>query len=245
MILAVNIGNTNIRAALGDGSSRQTVFYADEGPVVDILEAGLGPIWDKIDKCILATVVPASTEAVIASLEQKIKKPVLRIDIRNCGNLRTDRYEGLLGEDRVVCCYSALQKYTPPFVVIDFGTATTVNVVNAEGEFLGGAIMAGLQTGLTALSKNTAQLPQIKWTGGDIKLIGTNTAENLLSGAVIGLACAVEGFIERIQPVRTSDRLKVVVTGGHAPVILPHCRFEYAHEPALLLEGLLSLGGNL
>ena len=244
MILAINIGNTNMRAALGDekGIVAQTVFYSHEGLMQ--IETNMGAsIWDKIEGCIIATVVPSQTEIVLGMLQEK-RKLVKRVDIRNCGKLKTERYTGLLGEDRVVCCASALQKYSPPFVVIDYGTATTINLVDANCEFLGGVILCGLRTGLNALTKNTAQLPSID----DLKtvpLIGTNTAENLISGAVIGLACATEGIIARMETEmgikENGGILPAIVTGGHAPTILPHCHFEHKHEPSLLLEGLLSL----
>ncbi|MCL2421643.1 MAG: type III pantothenate kinase [Defluviitaleaceae bacterium] len=248
MILAVNIGNTNIRAALGhaDGTiADQTVFHIDKGNILDQIEAGLSPAWDQIEGSIIATVVPEHTHAVVSALKSKINGSVKRIDIKNCGSLRVDQYEGLLGEDRVVCCAQALQKFSTPFVVIDFGTATTINVVNGDGAFIGGAILAGLQTGLDALTRNTAQLPQI--SGSDAKkteilLIGKNTKENLHSGAVIGLACAMEGFLFRIKKeMGYCEKTPVIVTGGHAPAILPYCQFDYIHEPSLLLEGLLTL----
>jgi len=250
MILAVNIGNTNIRAAVGhaDGAIiAQTVFYANEGNILGMIEAGIGPVWEQIEGSIVATVVPKHTDMVVSALENKIKKPTKRINIRKCGDLRVDRCEGLIGEDRVVCCAQALQKYPSPFILIDYGTATTVNVVNNSGEFLGGSILTGLQTGLDALTQNTAQLPPIRGASAKktkIPLIGKNTVENLHSGAVIGLACATEGFIRRIEAEMGLKKMPVIVTGGHAPVILPYCQFDYIHEPSLLLEGLLTLYGR-
>ena len=249
MILAVNIGNTNIRAAIGRHEIiDQIVFYATDGPIIEQIEAGLGSVWDQIEGSIIASVVPSQTEMVKAALEQKTGRPVKQVNKNLCGDLRVDKYEGLLGEDRVVCCAQALNKMRKsspeglhkPFVVIDYGTATTINVVNGDGEFLGGAILTGLQTGLDALTRNTAQLPHIEIEKAEIPLIGTNTIENLQSGAAIGLACATEGFLKRIEE-EMGCQLSVIVTGGHGPVVLPYCRFDYIHEPSLLLEGLLEL----
>ena len=260
MILAINIGNTNIRAAVGNQNIiAQTVFYASESDVITQIESGFKGIelkqsehkesrfgkniWDIIDDSIIASVVPSRTDIIASSLEKKIGAPSRRINIKQCGNLKVNLYEGLLGEDRVVCCAKALQKFTPPFVVIDYGTATTVNVVTKNGEFAGGAIFPGLQTGLDALTGNTGQLPQISNLDRikePITLIGKNTVENLKSGAVIGQACAAEGFISRIEE-ELNCKLSVIVTGGHGPVVLPYCRFEYIYEPSLLLEGLLML----
>ncbi|MCL1988196.1 MAG: type III pantothenate kinase [Firmicutes bacterium] len=248
MILAVNIGNTNIRAAVGNPKIlAQTVFYANENPIQQI-ETGLSSqIWEKITGSIIATVVPEQTETIVNLLKSKTTAPIKLVDTKNCGNLKTDNYSGLLGEDRAVCCSHALDIMTKNndsrhFAVIDFGTATTINVVNPQGEFLGGAILGGLQTGINSLSLNTAQLPKITFDKSDkIPLIGTNTVDNLRSGAAIGIACAIEGFLARIKLELQTENLAVIVTGGHSPIILPHCNFTYLYEPTLLLEGLLNL----
>ena len=246
MILAVNIGNTNIRAAVGDsGIIAQTVFYASEDPIAQIEKGLSSDIWGKITGVIIATVVPAQTPAITTLLKSKLNVPIKRVDITNCGDLDISRYTGLLGEDRVVCCSRALaivrqKNIAAPFVVIDFGTATTINVVTANGIFLGGAILAGLQTSINALAQNTAQLPQINFnTTEKIPLIGTNTADNLRAGSAIGLACATEGFLARIKTELQTKNLTVIVTGGHSPIILPYCNFNHLYEPTLLLEGLL------
>lgn len=246
MILAVSIGNTNIRAAIGTSNElkSQTVFYANNCSIIEQIEASFGPIWGQVEGSILASVVPQKTDIIVTALANKTGYPVTRVNIKKCGSLNTNAYEGLLGEDRAVCCYSALQKFAPPFVVVDFGTATTINVVNTNGELIGGAILPGLLTGILALSKNTAQLPSIKDIPKDVPLIGKNTHENLISGAVNGLSFAVEGFVNKITNQYNLNKPKVIATGGHAPVVLPYCQFEYNHEPSLLLEGLLSLGAK-
>jgi type III pantothenate kinase len=255
MILAVNVGNTNIRAAVADCSAgnypiitSRIIFFADglstETRMVEEIEKGLGAdIWGKIEGSIISSVVPRQSAAVEAAIISKTGRAAKRIDINNCGRLRLGDYKGLPGEDRIVCCAQALKKYEPPFIVIDFGTATTVNVVDKNGNFIGGAISAGLQIGLDALVRNTAQLPEIDGMAGgseSIKVIGSGTAECLLSGAVIGVAAAAGGFVSRIEEEMGAE-LPVIITGGHARVILPHYRNKYIHEPDLLLEGLFSL----
>jgi type III pantothenate kinase len=258
MILAVNIGNTNIRAAAAgydtSGNAEiitQTIFYADglstEAHIAAEIEKGLGAdIWGSIEGSIIATVVPQQTSAAVTAITGKTGHRVKRIDINNCGGLRLGNYKGIPGEDRIVCCAHALKKYPPPFIVIDFGTATTVNVVNANGEFIGGSIFAGLHISLEALVKNTAQLPAVGGMAENlstVKVIGNGTEECLLSGAIIGLAAAAGGFVSRIKKELngTNKELPVIITGGHARVILPHYEYEYIHEPDLLLEGLFSL----
>jgi type III pantothenate kinase len=247
MILAVNIGNTNIRVAV---KNSQTVFYTrenfDAAFFISEVESGLGAeIWAKITGSMVASVVPKNTEIITNALEEKTKNPVKRVNVRNCGALKTEKYNGLLGDDRAVCCAMALKNFAPPFIVVDCGTATTINVVNESGEFLGGAILTGLQTGINALSESTAQLPLISnlMENTEIKIIGGNTAECILSGAVIGLAGAIDGFVNKVsESLRCSA--KVIITGGHAPIILPHLCCEFTHRPSLLLDGLFYLFEN-
>jgi len=229
MKLAVSIGNGSIRAAFSGSAGKQMVFNT-----WDI--AALGKIDAEITDSIIASVVPAYTDEVAAVLEEKTGKPPRRVDTAKCGRLNTSRYEGLLGEDRAVCCARALEKYGAPVVVIDFGVVTTVNVVNAEGEFLGGAVLAGLTMGLDALAKGAALLPRVGWIG-EVHVVGKNTTEGMHAGAVIGLAGAAEAFVSRLG----AESRTVIVTGTQAPVVLPWCRFEHVHEPDLLMEGLLGL----
>ncbi|MCL1998596.1 MAG: type III pantothenate kinase [Turicibacter sp.] len=242
MILAVNIGNTNIRAAIGQiDIEAQAVFYSDEiadfSTIATLFANTLDFSWDEIEGVIISTVVPEKTELIIAALSTKTDN-IKRVDVSK--RLNTEAYSGLLGEDRAVCSFMALQKYIPPFVIIDFGTATTINIVNGASEFIGGAILSGLFTGLNALNTTTAQLPKIDFEQmQNIPIIGKNTAENLASGAVYGLAAAAEGFLNRIE--KEMPLTAVIVTGGHAPIILPYATFDYVHEPDLLLLGLFAL----
>ena len=250
MILAVNIGNTNIRAAIGKKEPElDAVAWGDEVASGDSLtrfiEERFGPdLWDKLEGSILASVVPSQTPLVSGAIQAKTGTAPQRIDIKGCMSLNLKRYKGLPGEDRVVCCVGALQKYQPPFILVDFGTATTVNAVTEDRAFIGGAILAGLHISLKALADRTAQLPLIipvkAKSDARVPLIGTGTEENLLSGAVLGQAFAVEGYVNRIKS-QLGPQTKVIVTGGHAPVVLPCCNFEYIHEPNLLLCGLFSL----
>lgn len=247
MIMAVNIGNTNIRTAIGNKGEKEIIKEAvltakelnSEGDFKNFIEKSFGlNIWRDIDGSIISTVVPEKTSFVTDAVIAETGKSPQRIDAQSRRKLYA-QYDGLLGEDRVACCAGALKKYGPPFIVVDFGTATTVNVVNPEGDFIGGAILAGVRTSLLALSDNTAQLPNIEMDAR-IPVIGKNTRENLLSGAVIGSAFAVEGYIRRME-WEMDRKLPVIITGGHAPIVLPYCKFVNMHEPGMLLMGLFAL----
>lgn len=246
MILAVNIGNTNVRAAIGEKKHIEAVAVlpTDELNSAEdfnhFLNKSFGEkIWRRVEGSIISTVVPQKNSYIKETLIQGTGKIPKTIERRSLSYINASQYDGLLGEDRIVCCAGVLSKYEPPFILVDFGTATTVNVVNEKSEFLGGAILPGVKTGIKALSDNTAQLMETE-IEGDIPVIGKNTRENLLSGAIIGLALAVEGYISLIEGELGSG-FAVVVTGGHAPLVLPYCRFPYTHEPDLLPKGLFAL----
>ena len=246
MILAVNIGNTNVRVALGkDSPIRDAVAFWEEIPsqksFLCFLEEKFGVgLWDEIEGCIIASVVPGQTGLVADALEAKLGRPPKRVDPLSCPGLDLSGYKDTPGEDRVVCCVAALQEHPPPLILIDFGTATTVNVIDREGRFLGGAILAGLHISLEALAGRTAQLPLVEELSGSTPLIGTRTRESMVSGAVLGEAFAAEGYVLRIKKI-LGEHTPVIVTGGHAPVILPHVGFEHIHAPNLLLSGLFAL----
>jgi type III pantothenate kinase len=141
-----------------------------------------------------------------------------------------------VGADRIVNALAAFQRYGGPCIVIDFGTATTYDVVSAKGEFLGGAIAPGVQVSNRVLATATARLPQVE-LHAPRSPIGRNTVEAIQSALVYGTAAEVDGMIDRIQ-AEIGDDAVVVATGGLAPVVMPHCRHRLEHDPWLTLQGL-------
>ena len=242
MILCVAIGNTRIQCAVGVSSNYKqaavdTSEIACDACFAEFLHEHLGAeLLAKLDGCIVASVVPNKTQAVVDAIRQKNSNvPIRFIDKVGCG-VDFSRYNGNLGEDRAVCCMAAVKKHQMPVVVIDFGTATTVNVVNSGKVFLGGAILAGVQTGIDALSNATAQLPLVEdFTA--VKAIGGGTRECIASGAVMGAAFAVEGYVKCIAKELKTEPV-VIITGGNATKVVPHCNFEFVYEPSLLMEGM-------
>jgi type III pantothenate kinase len=190
--------------------------------------------------------VPLVTPVIEDVIRQKTGKLPMRVDAANCG-MDISGYEDRLGEDRVVCCAGAMAKYSPPFIVADLGTATTINVVSEDRTFLGGAIFTGIQTGLKALFKSTAQLPHAD-DFSDVILVGCDTRKGLVSGAVIGTACAIDGYAARIgEKVQISRNavFKVIITGGNALLAAPYLTIDFIYEPTLLIEGLFEVYKNL
>lgn len=141
-----------------------------------------------------------------------------------------------VGADRICNCVAALALYGPPFVVVDFGTATNFDCVNARGEFVGGAIAPGLVTAADALISRAARLSRVELVAPPTA-IGRNTATNIQSGVVLGYAGLVDGLVERIRRELGPDA-KVIATGGLAEQMRAVALSIQTVNPDLRLEGL-------
>lgn len=247
MILCVAIGNTRIQCAVGVGIGYKQ-FAIDTKDIIcetcftAFIQENIGAELNVLVGCIVACVVPEKKQIVVDAIKKNNANiPIKFIDKERYG-IDFSRYDGNLGEDRVVCCVEAVARYKKPVVIIDFGTATTVNVIDENNVFLGGAILAGVQMGVNALSKATAQLPMID-DFVPVCAIGGGTRECIASGAVMGAAFAAEGYIKHITEALKA-RPVVVITGGNASRVVPHCGFEFVYEPSLLMEGLFFIYEN-
>ena len=151
-------------------------------------------------------------------------------------NIRIDD-PATLGAD--LCCagVAAKEYYPLPCIVIDLGTVSKVLAVNERGEFLGGALAVGMKMAFESLSSNTAALPLIS-AGRVEKAIGSNTADCMRSGVIIGMASMLDGFIERFEAEMGSAK-SIVATGGFSQVVAPYCKREMTLDSELLLKGLL------
>lgn len=241
MLLVVDIGNTNVLVGLNDGkrwvnswrlSSRQEMT-ADE--VLVLLSGLLGP--DRVDGGILASVVPPLTEHVREAVRRLTGIEPLEVapGIRTGLKIRTDNPQEV-GADRIVNAVAALALHGGPAVVVDFGTATTLDVITAEGEYLGGVICPGPRLGAEALATRTARLPRV-----DLNLpprvIGRNTVDSIRSGLLHGHAAMVDGLVARIER-ELGQPVKVLATGGLADLLAPCLHRIDANDPWLTLEGL-------
>ncbi len=144
-----------------------------------------------------------------------------------------------VGADRVVNALAAATLYDGPAIVVDFGTATTFDVVSPRGEYIGGAIAPGIDISLEALGRRGAQLRQVELLRPRT-VIAKNTVEALQSGMVFGFASQVDGIVTRMIEelgVPTSD-VHVIATGGLAPIVVEECRAFTTHQPWLTLLGL-------
>jgi type III pantothenate kinase len=142
-----------------------------------------------------------------------------------------------VGADRIVNAVAAFEKYGGPCVIVDFGTATTFDAVSRRGEYMGGAIAPGLGISADALFERAARLPRVDIRDPQ-RVIGTNTAASLQSGLYYGYLGLVDGILERLLPEVGGDEVKIIATGGLAPLIGKGSRFIQQVDDLLTLEGL-------
>lgn len=247
MIAVANIGNTNTAVGLWAGSWQ----WVERIPTADIAGSdgflqqlaqrrGQAAPLAGITKAAVATVVPGQTAAVVQALQSHTGRAPLCVARGQDVPLDTAVYTGsLLGADRAVCCYAALQKAPAPLVVFDVGTALSVSAVGADGRFAGGAILPGLHLGLRVLASETAQLPAAGLEG-DVPLLGTSTEQCLAAGALYGLAGAIDGYAQRLEAL-WGRPVATWLTGGGAAVLAPYLAHPHRLAPTLLLDGLVAL----
>ena len=144
-----------------------------------------------------------------------------------------------VGSDRIINAVAASQRYDGPTIVVDFGTATTFDVISAKGEYVGGAIAPGIEISLEALGRRGAQLRKVELLRPR-SVIAKNTVEALQSGMLYGFASQVDGIVARMTgELRLSPgEVNVVATGGLAPLVVDECDCFTDHQPWLTLAGL-------
>ena len=246
MILAIDVGNTNI--VLGGIEEGKQVFSArlasDRNKTADQYALDIQGILtmhkvdiSRIEGGILSSVVP-SLQTVIpqaVKLLTGVDLMVVGPGIKTGLNIRMDN-PGTVGSDLIVAAVAARAKYPAPIAIIDMGTATTVTVVAENGSYIGGMIIPGLWVSVNALSAQAAQLPYIDLSG-PAKLLGTNTVDCMRAGAVIGCAAMLDGIVDRMEQ-ELGKPVSAVLTGGVSPLIVPHCRHKFHLEPDILIDGL-------
>ncbi|MDE7360547.1 MAG: type III pantothenate kinase [Oscillospiraceae bacterium] len=250
MILTVDIGNTTVAlTALERRGDDYEVVFSDKLPSRDP-ENLYTPVERLLDGrgafegAVLSSVVPELTGRVCDAVERVIGSPVTAINSRDCGALRFDVDEPKkIGLDRIADSAWAAYRYPLPAVTVDFGTATTFNVIGEGAVFLGGMIASGIATSVNALAERAAQLPPIELNAPE-RLIGRNTAECMLSGAVIGAAAMTDGIAARVE-AQLGKPVSLILTGGGAELAEPFCLYPHVCEPWLLAKGLAHIYENL
>jgi type III pantothenate kinase len=246
MLLAINVGNTEMK--LGVFRDRDLAFSrriaTQPERTADELALLFGGFLEQQDMSFdrnvtgvaISSVVPSTTQA-LRDMTQRyfhFEPVVVGPGVKTGMAVLTDNPREV-GADRIVNAIAAHDAYGGPAIVVDFGTATTYDVVSEQGEFLGGVIAPGLQVSAVGLSRVADRLPRVEITAPK-SVIGKNTVEAIQSGLVYGTAAEVDGVVERIQ--KELGPATVIATGGLAEVVMPHCTTIDQHDTWLTLRGL-------
>ena len=247
MVLAVDIGNTNVVVGCFDkkeirfverlSTNRNSTSLEYAVLIKTVLELN-GISSDDFEGGIISSVVPSVTNRVKEAMEKITGKEVLVVGPGVKTGLKIKLDNPLqLGSDRVADAVAATNLYPCPLVIVDMGTATTVSVVDADKNFIGGMIMPGLMVSMEALATKTSQLPHIGLEAPK-KAIGRNTADCIKSGLIYGNASAIDGLITSIE-LELGQKCTVISTGGLAKIVTPLCRHTIIEDDKLLLKGLM------
>lgn len=246
MILAIDIGNTNI--VLGGFEGEEIRFLTRLSTSLDKTEAEYAVLVKNIldiygvdlsglEGSIISSVVPPlnnlmkNVVQLLTGRSPLIVGPGIKTGLHIAGG---DPRE--LGADLVVAAVAAQNKYPMPLVILDMGTATTLSVMDGKGNFRGVIIYPGLLVSYDALASRTAQLPRISFDEPR-QLIGTTSVDSMQSGLVYGSAAMVDGLIRRVE-AELGESCTVVATGGLSGSIVRHCEHPVICDETLLLDGL-------
>lgn len=246
MLLAIDIGNTNIvigiiqndeilfKARIATDRLRTSDQYGVE--IRNMLEA-FNIRKEDVTDCIIASVVPPVFNSVYTGVIKMIGKQPMVVGpgLKTGLNIHVD-IPSQVGSDRIVAAVAALAEYEAPLVLIDMGTATTIEVVEPDNVYMGGMIFPGVMVSLDSLTSRAAQLPGISLDKPK-NIIGKNTVDCMRSGMMYGTASMLDGVIDRIAE-ELGHSSTIIATGGMAQFITPLCKHEIILEKELLLKGL-------
>ena len=246
MILAIDIGNTNV--VLGGIEGNDILFEArmatDSIKTSDQYCAELKNIlalFDVVPSMIDGTIVASVVPPVLNSFRTAIRKLtgknclVVGPGIRTGLNIRMDN-PAEIGSDLIVASVAAIHDYGAPLLIVDMGTATTITAIDKDGVYSGGCICPGLKISLEALTGRTAQLPGISLDEPQ-RAIGKNTRDAMRSGIMFGAAAMLDGLLDRMEQ-ELGTPATVVATGGISKFVVPLCRRKLIYDRTLMLKGL-------
>ena len=247
MLLAIDVGNTNIHFGLHNGSAWLATWRArtvplkmgDEYAVLLRNFMGMdGFDLSVIDAVVMASVVPDLTHTLIEMSQRHLKRDPLNVEPGTKTGIKVlvDNPREV-GPDRVVNSAAVRQLYGTPAIVIDFGTATTWDVLNADGNYVGGIIAPGIGLAHDALVSRTARLVKVDLTPPP-SVVGHNTVHAMQSGLFLGYVSMIEGLVARIKDELRAPRARVIATGGLAPLFAEHTSAIDEIAPYLTLDGL-------
>jgi len=251
MLLAIDVGNSTTGVGLFD-DSKKLCFLAsldtDNRKTADQISVDLMNLftlyhydYNDVTGAIMCSVVPSLNFMMEKALTRLLGRPpmVVGSGLKTGLNIRVT-IERQVGADIITDAVAALEKFKPPIICIDMGTATTISVISEGGNYEGGLILPGVHVSLESLSNRAALLPDIsiQYPKG---LIGKDTEECMRSGIVYGNAAMLDGLIDRIRELFYGQEVSVVATGGNAAMIVKYCRNSIVYDQNLLMDGLWSI----
>lgn len=247
MILAVDIGNTNIVVGCVDGekilfreriSTNHTATDLEYATTFKMALNMHDLKASDVDGAIISSVVPSVTNTVKKAIEKyaNVKVMVVGPGIKTGLSIMIDN-PAQLGSDLVVGAVAGINGYSVPQIIIDMGTATTLSVIDDKKNYLGGTITTGVAVATDALTSRTSQLPKIAFEVPK-KVIGTNTVDCMKSGIMYSNACAIDGMVERIEE-ELGQKCTVIATGGLAGAVTQLCKRKVILDDDLMLKGLM------
>jgi type III pantothenate kinase len=244
MLLAIDIGNTSTKFGVFDNDSltvKLSIPTKRKYDATDIAEALGSRLDTAIDTAIGCSVVPEANAAVTEYLLRNLNLTMRFVKSTDNFRLSIDFPVDSFGTDRLVNSYAAAEKYGSPVIVVSLGTATTIDVVDAERRYCGGLIAAGMRTSAKALSRNAAQLPEVAVEKPE-RLIATTTDSAIRSGVFYGHIAMLEGLLRRVKSEMPAATPVVVATGGFAELLSPEIKDIEIVDTNLTLDGLRMIG---
>ena len=251
MLLAIDVGNSTTSVGLFD-REKNLRFLAyldtDSRKTADQISIDLMNLftlyhynYQDVTGAIFCSVVPPLNFMMSKALTRLLGKPPMMVGpgVRTGLNLRMEN-QVQVGADIVADAVAALERFEPPIITIDMGTATTIGVIDAQRNYVGGMLLPGVNVSLEALSRRAAQLPAISLQHPKA-VIGKNTEDCMRAGIVNGTAGMLDGIIERIRGEFGGREISVVATGGNAPVIVKYCKTPIVYDKFLLMNGLWAI----
>jgi type III pantothenate kinase len=245
VLLTADIGNTSITLGIFDEEALVEEFRlaSDKDLSLEEYEVLLKSLFKNyvVDGCIVSSVVEELTKKFKTAVDNvfKLNSIVLSTEINTGVKICLDNPKEA-GADRIANAVGAYVLYNHPVIVVDFGTATTFDIVNTNGEFVGGVISLGIMSQMKALNSFTSKLPQTDVTISN-SAIGHNTNDAILSGVIRGTACMIDGLVEQCEK-ELDEKAVLVATGGYSGLIANYLKrpFDFIN-PTLTLEGLRHL----
>ncbi|NOX35967.1 MAG: type III pantothenate kinase [Calditrichaeota bacterium] len=249
MLLAIDVGNTHIEIGLYEGRQYRTSWRITTGvhrtedefmAFIHHFLSAEGVALTAIDHLIVSSVVPDITQQFIRVGEKYFHQQPMIIDHTLDLGIRVDYHPpSSVGADRLCNAVAAFEKYGGPAIIVDFGTATTFDVVSEEGVYIGGAIAPGVETTAWGLHERASKLPRIALEFPE-HAIGKSTEESMQSGIVLGSVMMVDGLIAEMEK-ELKTKPHVIATGGLAHLVASRSRYIQHVEDNLVLEGMVQI----